>query len=430
MEQALLVQARVRQLARGLLGTELKLDRMSGDPELSLGGRLLEWWSSGREEILQLGSAADSCTKAGSGRFPTSAVRPLVPPILAFGRLPVSGQPCQRVSYPRVCEWILYKSSFHPDVLCYNLLIDAYGQKLQHKKAESVYLQLLEAQCVATEDTYALLLRAYCTCGLLEKCEAVLTEMRRNGTPPVSEPTSFRYKSRAGFPFGSYEIFTLMQHMGCEPDRASYNIMVDAFGRAGLHEDAEAVFEELKQQGMTPTMKSHMLLLSAYSKAGNIPKCELIMNQMHKSGLKPDIFALNSMLNAYGRVGRFEKMEEVLTVMENSRLEADISTYNILINIYGRAGFLSRMEELFRALASKGLKADVVTWTSKMSAYARKKQYKKCLEIFEDMIDAGCYPDGGTAKVLLASCTTDEQIEQVTTIIRSFHKEARNVFDM
>ncbi|RWV89466.1 hypothetical protein GW17_00048380 [Ensete ventricosum] len=83
-----------------------------------------------------------------------------------------------------VCEWILYKSSFHPDVLCYNLLIDAYGQKLQHKKAESVYLQLLEAQCVATEDTYALLLRAYCTCGLLEKCEAVLTEMRRNGTPP------------------------------------------------------------------------------------------------------------------------------------------------------------------------------------------------------------------------------------------------------
>ncbi|RWW70810.1 hypothetical protein BHE74_00021497 [Ensete ventricosum] len=68
MEQALLVQARVRWLARGLLGTELKLDRMSGDPELGLGGRLLEWWSSGREEILQLGSAADSCTKAGSGR--------------------------------------------------------------------------------------------------------------------------------------------------------------------------------------------------------------------------------------------------------------------------------------------------------------------------------------------------------------------------
>lgn len=42
--------------------------------------------------------------------------------------------------------------------------------------------------------------------------------------------------SRAGFPYGAAEIFSLMQHMGCEPDRASYNIMVDAYGRAGLHE--------------------------------------------------------------------------------------------------------------------------------------------------------------------------------------------------
>ncbi|RZS14120.1 hypothetical protein BHM03_00045783 [Ensete ventricosum] len=42
---------------------------MSGDSELGLGGRLLEWWSSGREEVLQFGSVADSCTKAGSGRF-------------------------------------------------------------------------------------------------------------------------------------------------------------------------------------------------------------------------------------------------------------------------------------------------------------------------------------------------------------------------
>ena len=42
--------------------------------------------------------------------------------------------------------------------------------------------------------------------------------------------------SRAGYPYGAAEIFSLMQHMGCEPDRASYNIMVDAYGRAGLIE--------------------------------------------------------------------------------------------------------------------------------------------------------------------------------------------------
>ncbi|RWV78125.1 hypothetical protein GW17_00060959 [Ensete ventricosum] len=101
------------------------LGRMGDDPELGLGDRLLEWWSSGREEIPQLGSAADFCVKAGSGRsFYSECCRSFVPgnltafiayyavipfhhacrpcgrlydhwrpPILASGRLPVSGRP-------------------------------------------------------------------------------------------------------------------------------------------------------------------------------------------------------------------------------------------------------------------------------------------------------------------------------------------------
>jgi pentatricopeptide repeat protein len=64
------------------------------------------------------------------------------------------------------------------------LLIDAYGQKSHLKKAESVYSHLLEARCVPTEDTYALLIKAYCASGLVHKAEAVLSEMRQNGVPP------------------------------------------------------------------------------------------------------------------------------------------------------------------------------------------------------------------------------------------------------
>jgi pentatricopeptide repeat protein len=68
--------------------------------------------------------------------------------------------------------------------MCYNLLIDAYGQKSLYKDAESAYLELLENRCVPTEDTYALLLKAYCKSGLLGKAEAVFSEMRKYGLPP------------------------------------------------------------------------------------------------------------------------------------------------------------------------------------------------------------------------------------------------------
>ncbi|WVY97481.1 hypothetical protein V8G54_029632 [Vigna mungo] len=482
-----------------------------------------------------------------------------------------------------ICRWILLRSSYKPDVICYNLLIDAFGQKLLYKEAESTYLQLLETRCIPTEDTYALLIKAYCLSGLIEKAEAVFAETRNYGLPSSAvvynayinglmkggnshkveeifqrmkrdackpttetytmlinlygkagksfmalkmfhemtnqkckpnictytalvnafareglcekaeevfeqmqeaglEPDVYTYNalmeayrlfyargmnasliekyqefsssnSRAGYPYGAAEIFSLMQHMGCEPDRASYNILVDAYGRAGFQDGnylllenldlglyireihihcnqyaenlshAEAVFEDMKRVGITPTMKSHMVLLSAYSKMGSVNKCEEILNQMSKSGLKLDTYVLNSMLNLYGRLGQFAKMEEVLTVMEKGSYVADISTYNILINRYGQAGFIERMEEFFQLLPGKGLKPDVVTWTSRIGAYSKKKLYLRCLEIFEEMIDSGCYPDGGTAKVLLAACSNQDQTEQVTTVIRTMHKD-------
>ncbi|RWV78096.1 hypothetical protein GW17_00060997 [Ensete ventricosum] len=54
---------------RGLLGTEWELVRMSGDSELGLEGRLLEWWSPGEEGVIQFGWVANSCKEVGSGAF-------------------------------------------------------------------------------------------------------------------------------------------------------------------------------------------------------------------------------------------------------------------------------------------------------------------------------------------------------------------------
>ncbi|RWV98613.1 hypothetical protein GW17_00038523 [Ensete ventricosum] len=47
-------------MARYMLG------RMGGTSGFGSGSRLLEWWSSGRAEVFQLGSAAESCKKVRS----------------------------------------------------------------------------------------------------------------------------------------------------------------------------------------------------------------------------------------------------------------------------------------------------------------------------------------------------------------------------
>ncbi|KAL2933122.1 hypothetical protein RDABS01_016241 [Bienertia sinuspersici] len=48
--------------------------------------------------------------------------------------------------------------------------------KSQHMKAEATYLELLGARCIPTEDTYALMLRAYGASGMYAKAEAIFSE--------------------------------------------------------------------------------------------------------------------------------------------------------------------------------------------------------------------------------------------------------------
>ena len=86
-------------------------------------------------------------------------------------------------------EWMDIVQEFLPSR--YHLLQFAYRclrQKSLPKKAESVYIELLEAHCIPTEDTFALLTKAYCMCGLLEKAEVVFAEMRKHGLPPSMFP--------------------------------------------------------------------------------------------------------------------------------------------------------------------------------------------------------------------------------------------------
>ncbi|THG17470.1 hypothetical protein TEA_006860 [Camellia sinensis var. sinensis] len=162
-----------------------------------------------------------------------------------------------------VCEWILYKSSFHPDVICYNLLIDAYGQKSQHDKAESTYLDLLEGQCIPTEDTYALLVKAYCVSGLLEKAEAIFAQMRKNGHPPSI---------------------------------VVYNAYIDGLIKGRNSRKVEEIFERMKRDHCQPTTDT-------YTMDGLCEKAEETFEQLQEAGYEPDVYAYNALLEAYSLDG-------------------------------------------------------------------------------------------------------------------------------
>lgn len=132
-----------------------------------------------------------------------------------------------------LCRWILHRSSFQPDILCYNLMIDAFGQKLQHTKAEATYLELLEARCIPTEDTYALMLRAYCGSGLYAKAEAIFSEMRKYGLPSSARVYNAYIEGliKGGNSKKALEIYERMKRERCEPTTETYTMLINLYGK-------------------------------------------------------------------------------------------------------------------------------------------------------------------------------------------------------
>lgn len=110
--------------------------------------------------------------------------------------------------------------------------------------------------------------------------------------------------------------------------------------------------------------------------------------------------------------------------MEGSACMPDISTHNTIINVYAQGGYIEKAEEIFASLDSKGCVPDATSWTSLMGAYARRKLYRKCVSLFQKMVRYGCTPDTATAKVLLSSCRSPEQIQEVTDIIGKQREES------
>jgi myo-inositol-1(or 4)-monophosphatase len=83
-----------------------------------------------------------------------------------------------------MCEWILEEAKFRPDILCYNILMDAYGRSNQFLETERVFQLMRRSRCLPNEDTFNVLLRAYGNAGLTHKAESIFYLMQRLGYEP------------------------------------------------------------------------------------------------------------------------------------------------------------------------------------------------------------------------------------------------------
>ncbi|XP_073002802.1 putative pentatricopeptide repeat-containing protein At5g08490 [Typha latifolia] len=170
---------------------------------------------------------------------------------------------------------------------------------------------------------------------------------------------------RFGMLHESCEIFCKI----CQRDSVSWNIMLTAFARAGLHEDAVHLFCEMHGS-------SHEeIKLTAVTVAVILPICAKM--KLLKFGVGIHGYAI--------KVG----------------LESNTLAGNALMSMYAKCGRV--MDDAHRAFCLIGCK-DVVSWNSIIAGYSENGFFEEALQLFAHMVSIGSQPNYATIANVLPIC--------------------------
>jgi pentatricopeptide repeat protein len=125
-----------------------------------------------------------------------------------------------------------------------------------------------------------------------------------------------------------------------------------------------AVMEYMQKYYYSWTIVTYNVVIDAFGRAGDLEQMEYIFRLMKSDRIKPNCVTLCSLIRAYGRADQVKKIETVLRIVENSDTALDIVFFNCLVDAYERVGCLAEMWDVLNMMKIERIKPDKVTCTT------------------------------------------------------------------
>ncbi|KAB2614582.1 pentatricopeptide repeat-containing protein [Pyrus ussuriensis x Pyrus communis] len=295
---------------------------------------------------------------------------------------------------------VMWKFQCDPDVITYNILINANCERGQADDAlHWVHLMIARA-CKPSTVTFSTVINALCK-------EGNMVEARKlfDGIPDMGH-----YK------YGREEVGDhLLKDIsvsGLLPDSSLYDIMVSglcwaACSRVGLEQKAHKAYKFMITFGVTPLSSTCSSLLMGLSKKGNLQEAREFLS------------AFTVLLDGYFRIADLNGAQNLWNAMERRGICPDVEAYDIFLDTSRRGfvpnnfvynsligGFCNRRKlsyalKLERDMRQKGLLPDIFTTNMIINGFCKQGRMKSAIDTFVDMYRTGLTPDIVTYNTLI-----------------------------
>eukprot|EP01018_Ginkgo_biloba_P002764 Gb_31266 [translate_table: standard] len=195
-----------------------------------------------------------------------------------------------------------------------------------------------------------------------------------------------------------------MNERGMIADRILYNTLVNMYAKCGSLVEARRIFDQIsKRDSFLWTV-----MIAAYARNGLAEEALALFHQMRRTGIRPSRFTFASVLPACASLASLEHGMKIHEDVIRNGFQCNVFVESALIDMYAKCGSIEKARDVFDKMHQR----DVVAWNTMIAAYTRQGLSEGALELFAQMQRSGTEPDQFTFSCVLPACANLGALEQ------------------
>ncbi|OLL26533.1 putative pentatricopeptide repeat-containing protein [Neolecta irregularis DAH-3] len=161
---------------------------------------------------------------------------------------------------------------------------------------------------------------------------------------------------------GMEEVWEMMKLQKIEPDRWSYNILLEAYTGSEDFENAKKSGKDSEEKGISPDIVTYNLLIRHELRLRGISSALIFLRDMRSARVKRDELTYHPLLN-FAILNNDDFLFRRLTeIMIDDKIVFTMTTFNLVLNKILLGNHLSKVHTLFEELKKRNLKPDRDTY--------------------------------------------------------------------
>ncbi|XAR68037.1 hypothetical protein NMG60_11003028 [Bertholletia excelsa] len=333
----------------------------------------------------------------------------------------------------RVFEWMKSQEDYLPNVIHYNVVLRALGRAQKWDELRLCWIEMAKKGIIPTNNTYGMLIDVYGKSGLVKEALLWIKHMKLRGIFPdeVTMSTAVRVLKDAEeydradrfykhWCAGKIELDELDLDSIADNDSISLKhfLSTELFRTGGRSPPGKLIASSdidcsTRKPQLTATYNT---LIDLYGKAGRLKDAADVFSEMLNSGVDIDTITFNTMIFICGSHGHLSEAEELLRKMEEKAISPDTKTYNIFLSLYSHVGNTEAAIECYQKIRRVGLFPDVVTHRAVLLMLCERNMVEEVEAVLEEMQESGVLIDEHSLPVLIKMYVNEGLIDRAKTI--------------